>query len=93
MSPYCREKLFDEERQQNATDDGEVKIVNYEERLELQRLSISHKLPSTKDDDIVCDYHCRRLAQGRHWRLALGKLKVLGRISHDGRIDPVEYRP
>ena len=76
MSPDRRQKLLDEQRQQDTTDDREREIVDHEEGLELQRLSISHELPSAKDDHVVCDYQRRRLPEGRHWRVAPDEPKV-----------------
>ena len=50
-----RHKLLNEENQENATDGGEVEVVDQEQGLELEGLTAAHDLAASEDDGIVHD--------------------------------------
>ena len=76
------DELFDEEGQEDTANYSQDEVVDEEERLELERLSVTHHLATTKNGSIVQDNEYRRLLKGRKWRLARHKAKVIGRVSH-----------
>ena len=57
VTPQCRSQLFDEQRQQNAADNGQVEIVDHEQPVQFERLSFLHELPADEDRDVVGDEH------------------------------------
>lgn len=93
MSPDGRQQLLNEESQQSGADDGEIKIVDHEQAVQLIRRSIPHELPSTEDDDIVRDQRPRRRRKRRHWRDSSLESKILWRIAPNGGERLVEDRP
>lgn len=50
-----RNELLNKENQKDAADHGQVEVVDQEERLELERLTVAHQFATTKDDDVVDD--------------------------------------
>lgn len=76
-------ELLNEENQKDAADGGQVEVVNEEERLELERLTVAHQLATTENDHVVDDNESGGRLEGRHGRLERNELKLLGRISDD----------
>lgn len=93
MSPDGRQQLLNEESQQSGADDGEIKIVDHKQAVQLIRRSIPHELPSTEYDDIVRDQRPRRRLERRHRRDSLLESEVLWRIAPNGGVHLVEDRP
>lgn len=93
MSPDSREKLLNEESQESAADQGEVKVVDHEKRVELEGRSVLHELTATKDDDIVGNERNGGFLESRHGRHAFFKAKLAGRIAHHQLEGLVEDRP
>ena len=77
MSPDCRQQLLNEESQQSGADDGEVKIVDHKQAVQLVRRPILHKLPSPEYYDIVRNQHPRGRRESRHWSNSLDDHEVL----------------
>lgn len=93
MSPDSREKLLNEESQESAADQGEVKIVDHEESVELEGRSVLHELTATKDDDIVGNERHGGFLESRHGRHAFFEAKFAGGIAHHHLEGLVEDRP
>jgi hypothetical protein len=74
-------KLLNEENQQESTDGGQIKVMDQEELLQLERFPVAHKLPTTKDDGVVDDNEDARLLKRRHRRLPRHKSEILGRVT------------
>lgn len=93
MSPDSREKLLNEESQESAADQGEVKVVDHEESVELEGRSVLHELTATKDDDIVGNERHGGFLESRHGRHAFFEAKFAGGIAHHQLEGLVEDRP
>lgn len=88
-----RDELLNEQDQENARDSRQIKVVDQEERLELERFAVTHDLAATKDDGIVDDNEDGSRLEGRHRRLERHELELLSRVSDDGLPGLAEYRP
>lgn len=78
------DQLLQEQQQKSATDGGQVEVVDFEEKVELERLPLPHELASSKDDDIVGEEENGRLRHAGHGRLSGHEPEVLGGISSNG---------
>jgi len=81
VGPNSGNELLKEENQQDPTDGGEIQIVNQEERIQLQRWSISHPFSATQNDKIVDEEHGSGLLQCRKRRLTWRELKVVSMVA------------
>lgn len=88
-----RDELLEEEQQKRQADGGEVEVVNQEQRLELEGLTVAHKLPTAKDDGVVDGDEDGGRLERRHGSLERHELEVGDRVAHDGRPGLVEDRP
>lgn len=88
-----RNELLNKENQKDAANHGQVKVVDQEERLELERLTVAHQFATTKDDDVVNDNEDRGRLQCRHGCLKRYEMEVLGRRSNDDLPSLAEYGP
>nr|POE65624.1 transcription factor tau subunit sfc1 [Quercus suber] len=52
ISGQGRDQLFKEQRQQDATDGGEVEVVNLKQAVQLERLPVPHHLTPPEDDNV-----------------------------------------
>lgn len=86
-------QLLGKERQKNAADGGQVKIVDLEQPIQLQSRSIAHQLAPTKDYDVVGYQDDGCLWECRHWRLALVEAEVLRLVAFDRFEGFLEDRP
>ena len=76
LADHRGQQLLNEEGQEDAADDGQVEVVDQEERLELEGLAVAHELAATEDDGVVDDDEDTRLLERRHGRDALVEVKV-----------------
>lgn len=76
-------KLLNEENQEDTRDSREVEVVDEEEGLELEGLTVAHQLATTEDDGVVDDNEDRGRLESRHGRLKGDELEVLGRVADD----------
>ena len=67
--------------------------MNLEKSIELKGWTAAHQLPSTKNDDIVCDNCKSSMFERRHWSHSWLEIKVFRMESCDGREDLVEDGP
>lgn len=88
-----RQKLLNEESQEEAANSGQVEVVDEEERLELERLAVAHQLSAAKDDEVVDDDEDGRRLQGGHGSLERHELEVIGRVANNGREELVKDGP
>lgn len=88
-----RQKLLNVQGQKNTTDNGQVQVVDEEERLELEGLTVAHELAASKNDDVVDDDEDGRGLECRHGRLEGDELELAGGISHHSRPCLVEDGP
>jgi len=92
--PHDRwQKLLNKESQEDPADRGQIKVVDQEERLQLERLPVAHQLPAPENEDIVAYDENARLFQGWHRSLASLESKVVGRIAHNSLEGLVEVGP
>lgn len=76
--------MFKEEDKKNAADSGEVEVVDQEQSLELERLTVAHVFPPAENYGIVDDNEDARLLERRHWGPTGLESEVLGRVAGDG---------
>lgn len=88
-----REQLLNKQREQDCADGCEVEVVDEEERLELEWLSVAHDFPAAEDEDVVGDDEDGRLLEGRHGRLAGDESEVVCGLARDRREGLVEDWP
>lgn len=88
-----RQKLLNEESQEEAADGGQVEVVDEEERLELERLAVAHQLSTAKDDEVIDDDEDGRRLQSGHGSLERHELEVIGRVANNGREELVKDGP
>lgn len=77
------EELLSEKGQEGGADEGEVEIVDEEERLELEGLTASHQLSSTEDYNVVYKDKDGSLLQGRHGSLSSDELEVVSWVARN----------
>lgn len=78
------QQLLDEEGQEGGGDGSQVEVVDQEQGLELEGLSVAHKLTATEDDGVVDSHEYSSLLQGGHGRLSRGEPEVADRIANNG---------
>ncbi len=88
-----RNQLLEEENQKDTADGGQVEVVDEEDGLELEGLTVAHELPSTKDDGVVDDDEDGGRLERGHRRLERHKLEVIGRVADDGSPGLIEDGP
>ena len=76
-------ELLDEQEQQNATDRGQVEVVDLEEGVKRKRCAVSHQLTSSKNYDIIRNQSNSRLFHGRHRCHTWCEDELLRLIAHD----------
>lgn len=86
-------QLLDKKKQQYAANGGQVEVMNLEKSIELERLTTTHDLAATKDDDVVGDQHGGSGAERRHGSLARDELEILRLVALDGLEDLFEDGP
>lgn len=86
-------KLLNKQDQEDTADSGEVEVVDEEERLELEWLTIAHQLTATKDDHVVDDDEDGGRLEGRHGSLKGDKFELLGGIANNDLPGLAENRP
>lgn len=88
-----RDELLNEEGKEDTADGREVKVVDEEERLELEGLAVAHEGAAAKDDGIVDDDEDGRRLEGGHGRLKGHKLELVDGVADDGRPGLVKDGP
>jgi hypothetical protein len=88
-----RHKLLNEENQKDAADSGKVEVVDQEQGLELEGLTVAHELAASKDDGIVDDNEDRSGLQSRHRSLEWDEFEFAGRVADNGSPGLVKDRP
>lgn len=83
VSPESGHKLLNEQNEEDGADNGQEKVVDHEEGVELECRELLHDFTATKDDDIVCDKHHGGFLQGGQRGHTLGEVELAGGISHD----------
>jgi hypothetical protein len=78
-----RQELLNKQDQQKTADDGQVKVVDLEEKVELEGLTATHKLSTAKDDNVVNNKHGGRLLECSHGGLCRSEAKVLRLVTLD----------
>ena len=58
--------------------------MHLEEEVELEGLTVAHKLPSTKDCNVVCDQRHDADLESRKRCLSLYESEILGLVARDG---------
>lgn len=86
-------QLLQEQRQERTTNNGQVKVVDFEKTIERKGRTVAHQLTTAEDDDIVCHQHRRGLLECRHWGAARGESEGLGRVWLDEYEEPLEDGP
>lgn len=84
LADHGPQKLLNEESQEDAADGSEVKVVDQEERPQLEWLAVAHELAAPENNGIVDDDEDAGLLDRRHGRNAGLEAKVLGGIADDG---------
>ena len=77
------DQLLREKEEESPADGREVKVVHLEEKVELERLTVAHKLPASEDNDVVCDECDHTDFERRKRRLSLYEAKVLRLVAHN----------
>lgn len=93
LSDNGGEKLFNEEGEQDGANGRQVEVVDEEEGLQLESLTSSHQLPSSKDYNVVYNDEDRGLLEGRHGSLAGDELEIVSRVPGDELKGLVEDGP
>jgi hypothetical protein len=88
-----RNQLFREQGEEGAADGGEVKVVHLEQKVELERLPIAHKLAPAKDCNVVYDERSDADFEGGERRLSLDEAEVLGLVACNGLEALLKDRP
>lgn len=88
-----RQKLFDEQGQENGTDGGQEEVVDHEDGVELESRQLLHDFATTEDDHIVGDQEGGGLLEGGDGSDALGELELAGGVTHDHLVGLIEQRP
>ena len=78
------DQLLREEKQQGPADSGEVKVVHLEEKVELEGLTVAHKLPTTEDYSVVYNQRDNADLECRKGRLSLHEAEVLRLVARNG---------
>lgn len=89
----CGKKLLNEESQESTADQGQVEVVDEEETLELEGLTIAHPFATTKDDGIVDDDKDRCRLESGHGGLERHKLEVIGGVADNSSESLVKDGP
>ena len=79
-----RDQLLEEEQEQGARDDGQVKVVDLEGAIELKSRATTHDLTAAKDDDAVQDQGDCHDGMSGHWCAPGHEAELLGLVAHDG---------
>ena len=78
--------LLRKQHQQNKADGRKVKVVELEQKAQLERLAVPHQLPSTEYDNVVRDEEgCARL-EGRDGRLPGNEAEILRLVAQEGLV-------
>jgi len=77
-------QLLGEQCEQNAADGGQVKVVHFEQKAELERGALAHQLPAPKDYDVVGNDCDGARLEGGEGRLALDEAEVLRLVTRNG---------
>ena len=85
--------LLGEKKQQCTANGGEVKVVQLEEKAELEGLAIAHKLPAAKNYNVVYKERDNTSLEGRERCDALLEAEVLGLVARNGLKDLFENGP
>lgn len=78
------DQLLGEEKQQGPADGGEVKVVHLEEKVELERLTVAHELPTAEDDSVVDHQRDNADLECRKGCLSLHEAEVLRLVAGNG---------
>lgn len=78
-----RQKLLNEENQQDSANSGQVEVVDQKEGLQLEGFAVAHELPPAEYDSVVDDDEDAGLLKRRHGGFARNKSEVLGRVADD----------
>jgi hypothetical protein len=76
-------KLLNEESQESTADQSQVEIVNEEETLELEGLTVAHPFATTEDDGVVDNNEDRCRLESGHGGLERHKLEVIGGVANN----------
>ncbi len=84
MSGKGGDKLLNEENEEDGADGGQDEIMDQEQGLEFEGLSIAHPLATTENDGVVEDGEDEGFFQCRQWSPPSGKPEIIGRVAdHD----------
>merc|ERR1712072_1433966 len=76
-------QLLRKQQQQHARNSRQVKIMNLEQAIQLQRGAITHHLAPAKNDNVVREQRARRHAKRAECRDALLEAEVLRFVAID----------
>lgn len=74
-------KLLNEESQESTADQSQVEVVDEEETLKLEGLTVAHPFATTEDDGIVDNDEDRCRLESGHGSLERHKLEVIGGVA------------
>ena len=86
----CRQDLLNKECQENSTDGSEIEIMDEEEPLQLERLSVAHEFSPAQNHRIIRKNKDGGFLQRGHGRLPSDKVEIIGRVADDSFEDLVE---
>lgn len=77
VPPHGGDKLLSEQGEQHSANDGQIKVVDLEQAIELHRRSTAHDFAAAKDYHVVgYQGHNSREERG-HWRRVGYKAEIL----------------
>lgn len=76
-------ELLNEENQEDERDGREVEVVDQEESLKLEGLTVAHELAATENDGVVDDNEDGCRLEGGHGCLERDKLELLSGIANN----------
>ena len=93
VSDKSRQKLLNEEHQENTTDEGQDEVVDHEQGVQLESGQLLHDLTTTEDEHVVGNEHHGGLLQGGQRGHVLREGELAGRVAHDLLEAHIEQRP
>ena len=93
IPPYRWQQLFDEQRQEPSTYDGQIQIMSHEEGVELVGRPFPHYFPASEYYYIVGYQHGCSLLECRHGRPPWHELEILRGVTPNGGVQLVKDGP